>query len=560
MATKARHRDAQKDPNIPSKYRKLIQKKKGIKASLTPSGNLLMACVANKFSGGNPFEFDFSVPRPVFLKKKESFKSYPFSTMSTLEKLELVRSANSEFLSHWRLIGPVPIHDALVHRVILANLRQRIDPLFSNSSHAFRRDTARFSVFAAVSRYEQLASDYSHMVKLDIVRFFDEIDHDILNRLCRNMFVEAQFAPDETTKFMNILQKFMVCSPRMIIGGTDMPMGHSKGIIQGGALSTLLSNIYLHPFDKHLEENGWPFIRYADDIVIFCQSADQAQYRKTAAERFLLDHLMLRCGNKVLVGEPWAGVDYLGCLYADGRKSIRQKTISKFRKKIDRLTRLGQTRKSDGLPYKLSYVIQRVNNQLGFVKLAEAKPRKQRKHGFCVMYCWARFIASHHREFDGLEQQFLAIDRYIRHRLRRYLYECARMKMPWDAEMVRRTNRLFKKLGLRTAMEAYRRARAIVRPQRLTAPQTPRFPWGYAIATLLPLGFIATMYGLTAVLETQQSLGPAMLLSLLVGPSGAVVALWGAIRLWRGDGRRFPALRWLITVPILFCAAGFLLG
>lgn len=93
-----------------------------------------------------------------------------------------------------------------------------------------------------------------------------------------------------------------------------------------------------------------------------------------------------------------------------------------------------------------------------------------------------------------------------------------------------------------------------------TAPQTTLFPWGYALATLLPLGFIAAMYGATAVLEPQQSMGPAMLLSLLIGPSGAAVAVWGAIRLWRGDGRRFPALRWLIAVPILFCAAGFLLG
>ena len=93
-----------------------------------------------------------------------------------------------------------------------------------------------------------------------------------------------------------------------------------------------------------------------------------------------------------------------------------------------------------------------------------------------------------------------------------------------------------------------------------SVPQTTRFPWGYAVATLLPLAFIAGVSGSRALLDPEQSMGPAMLCSLLIGPSGLVVAWWGAYRLWRGEGRRYPALRWLVAVPVVVGFAGFLLG
>jgi hypothetical protein len=89
---------------------------------------------------------------------------------------------------------------------------------------------------------------------------------------------------------------------------------------------------------------------------------------------------------------------------------------------------------------------------------------------------------------------------------------------------------------------------------------TTRFPFGYAIATLLPIAFLAGMYGMTATLDAQQSMGPAMLCSLLIGPSGAIVAGWGALRLGRGDGQQYPALRWLVAMPLLSCVAGFFLA
>ena len=87
-----------------------------------------------------------------------------------------------------------------------------------------------------------------------------------------------------------------------------------------------------------------------------------------------------------------------------------------------------------------------------------------------------------------------------------------------------------------------------------------RFPWGYFVASLLPIGLIGSIYVLPAMLGPIDSMGLAMLSSVLIGPVGALVVGWGFIRLWKGDGQRFPALRWLVWLPLLIGIVGIVLG
>lgn len=87
-----------------------------------------------------------------------------------------------------------------------------------------------------------------------------------------------------------------------------------------------------------------------------------------------------------------------------------------------------------------------------------------------------------------------------------------------------------------------------------------RFPWGYFVASLLPVGLIGLIYVLPAIVWPIDSMGLAMLSSVLIGPVSAVVVGWGFIRLWKGDGQRFPALRWLVWLPLLIGVVGTVLG
>ncbi len=82
-----------------------------------------------------------------------------------------------------------------------------------------------------------------------------------------------------------------------------------EGTMQGGPLSPLLSNIYLDDLDKELERRGLPFVRYADDFVIFTKSDAAAQRVYASVERFLRERLKLSVNQEELHPQDgWTGV------------------------------------------------------------------------------------------------------------------------------------------------------------------------------------------------------------------------------------------------------------
>lgn len=460
-------------------YRNLVKIKDRAPA-LTLSGQYLVNCLANRFRDNR---FEFSAPRACFIPKRKDWPkaggSYPFAGVPDLQKLALALAGDETFLSHWRVIGPVPPHDTLVQRILLAELRPRIDPLFSPHSHAFRADARRFSVASAARRFEDLAQTHNLVLKLDIVRFFDEVDHGILARLCHGMLIQAGYQEAETLWIMGILEKFMTCAPRMLARGTAARVLHAKGIVQGGALSPLLANIYLHPLDLFLESMGCVFTRYADDIVVFCHSPAEAEERRRNIDAFLLSDLRLRSGNKVRIAAPCAGTDYLGCVYDGANKHVRATTLDRFKSRIQRLTRPGQ-RKKNGEPCKPGYVIRQINKMLGFVS-ARVRENRPCQYRFRLKYCRVRFLAEHYREFDGLEEFFKRMDRYIRFRIRRYSREFYRLTGRAGQIQGHLSDAFFRCKGLKTLKQAYARSRAAIFPDRgrncQTVPDVGPTPW-----------------------------------------------------------------------------------
>jgi hypothetical protein len=88
----------------------------------------------------------------------------------------------------------------------------------------------------------------------------------------------------------------------------------------------------------------------------------------------------------------------------------------------------------------------------------------------------------------------------------------------------------------------------------------PRFPRSYALACCTPLALLACAFMLPALLGHGRGMAPALLCSLLIGPSGLVVAAWGATRLFRGHAAQFPALRWLVPLSAWLGLVGFVLS
>jgi hypothetical protein len=81
----------------------------------------------------------------------------------------------------------------------------------------------------------------------------------------------------------------------------------------------------------------------------------------------------------------------------------------------------------------------------------------------------------------------------------------------------------------------------------------PRFPWGYLVATMVPVALIAAA-------SLSHSMSAGMAAAMLIGPASAVVVLWGIVRLSRGEALTYPALRWLVWLPALVGVVGVALG
>jgi group II intron reverse transcriptase/maturase len=146
-------------------------------------------------------------------------------------------------------------------------LEKQLEPLFHNSSFGYRPGR---SCHQAVQQAHENTWKHDFAIDLDIKGFFDNIDHELMMKALRH------YCPDkwvcmyvERWLHAGIFQKDGSITPTL------------RGTPQGGVISPLLANLFLHVvFDKWLEQNqsSTPFERYADDIVVHCKSERQALY------------------------------------------------------------------------------------------------------------------------------------------------------------------------------------------------------------------------------------------------------------------------------------------
>jgi RNA-directed DNA polymerase len=181
-----------------------------------------------------------------------------------------------------RPLGIPSVRDRIVQEVLRKVLEPYLEPHFHASSYAYRRGK---NAHEAISECRYNTDYYSWCVDLDIRGYFDNIPHDKLMRAV------VHFCPELTW-----LHRYLW---RILKAPVQMPEGNvqevTKGVPQGGVISPLLSNLYLHVvFDKWIGKQvkaKFAFERYADDIIIHTSSEKAAQFiLKLVKER------MLDCG------------------------------------------------------------------------------------------------------------------------------------------------------------------------------------------------------------------------------------------------------------------------
>jgi len=167
-----------------------------------------------------------------------------------------------------RKLGIPTVADRIAQTVAKNRLEPKVDPLFHDSSYGYR---PKRSALQAVEACKINCWQKGWVVDLDIKGFFDNIDHELLMRVVRK---------HTDCKWVLLYIERWLTSPMQKVGEPAQP--RTKGTPQGGVISPLLANIFLHHafdtwFEAKFSKPRFAFERYADDIVIHCMTLNEAQ-------------------------------------------------------------------------------------------------------------------------------------------------------------------------------------------------------------------------------------------------------------------------------------------
>ena len=230
-----------------------------------------------------------------------------------------------------RLLGVPTVVDRTIQQALVQVLTPIFEPTFSDNSYGFRPGrSAHMAIMKAKEYYED---GYKYVVDIDLAKYFDTVNHDILMDM---VMMEVKERP-----IIRLIRAFLKSG--VMDGGIVSPT--EEGTPQGGNLSPLLSNIYLTRLDKMLEERGHKFVRYADDCNVYLKS-------KRAAERVMANCIEFLEGRKMKLtvnrdksaaGSP-TKLKFLGFRLYTTRKgtkgvSVHPKSVKRFKSKVKGITK-----------------------------------------------------------------------------------------------------------------------------------------------------------------------------------------------------------------------------
>ena len=197
---------------------------------------------------------------------------------SAVKRVEIPKSDGST-----RKLGIPTVRDRIAQEVVKDYMEKRIDVHFHVNSYGYRPVKSSHEAIKQV-RENVLEKDW--VVDLDISKFFDEIDHSLMLKSVESMLEEKWV--------LLYVKRWLEMKVENADGSIEDSNG--KGTPQGGVISPLLANLYLHySLDKWLDKHHPTirFVRYADDLVLHCKTEEEAQ-ELLSALRARLQQVKLR--------------------------------------------------------------------------------------------------------------------------------------------------------------------------------------------------------------------------------------------------------------------------
>ena len=245
--------------------------------------------MANKGSGGvdgigiEGFKSHVQSVWPAVKSQLQSGTYIP----SAVRSVEIPKSGGGR-----RTLGIPTLLDRMIQQAIAQQLTIIYDGTFSRSSYGFRPNRNAHQAIRQARRY--VNEGYSHVIDIDMEKFFDRVNHDYLMNLLSKRITDKLV--------LKLIHRYLRAG--VMISGIETV--NREGTPQGGPLSPILSNILLDQLDKELEKRGHRFIRYADDVCLFVKSQRSAERVLQGVSVYIEKELKLKVNTvKSEATRPW---------------------------------------------------------------------------------------------------------------------------------------------------------------------------------------------------------------------------------------------------------------
>lgn len=224
-----------------------------------------------------------------------------------------------------RPLGIPTVRDRIVQMAVVLVIGPIFEETFYDCNYGYRPGRSTHTAIAQIRRHYE--EGYRWVVDADIQGFFDALDHELLMGFVREKIIDG-----------SVLRLIRAWLKAGVMEDMKLKMV-TTGSPQGGVISPLLANIYLHQFDRIMMERGYRLVRYADDFVILCKLEHKAERALEVAKQILEGQLKLKVHpEKTRIVHFREGFDFLGCRFRWGYVKPKAKSVQKFKDRIRQLT------------------------------------------------------------------------------------------------------------------------------------------------------------------------------------------------------------------------------
>jgi RNA-directed DNA polymerase len=259
-----------------------------------------------------------------------------------------------------RNLGIPTVVDRVIQQAISQVLTPIFEKQFSDSSYGFR---PKRSAHDAMKKCIENTNDgFIYVVDMDLEKYFDTVN--------QSKLIEILSRTIKDGRVISLIHKYLKAG--VVINHTFKETG--VGVPQGGPLSPLLSNIMLNELDQELERRGHRFVRYADDLVIFCKSKRSASRTLTTILPFIEDKLFLKVNHEKTVVSYVGKIKFLGFSFYKHKSGMRlrvhPKAIQKMKSNVKAFTSRSNGMGNEFRAMKMKRYIQ---GWINYFKIADMK-------------------------------------------------------------------------------------------------------------------------------------------------------------------------------------------